>query len=84
MWDKVLQVLSGTRRFSLLLKALKAFGLGPILSLYVVIAITAGVTGSIIAVRTIVIERGIVICFDFNRHGVLALFVFGEIVSVMA
>ena len=83
MWDKVLQVLSGTRRFSLLFKALKASGLVLILSSYIVIAIIVGVEGSIIAVITIMVERGNIFCFDLIRHDVLALFVFGEIVNVM-
>lgn len=85
MWDRVLQVLSGTRRFSLLLKALKAFGLCLILSLYNVIVeimvVTAGVMGRSIMVIMVVMDRDMVICFDFIRHGVFALFVFGEIVS---
>lgn len=84
MWDRVLQVLSGTRRFSLLLKALKAFGLGAILSLYVIIAIAVGVIGSSRAVMVAMSDSGIVVCVDFSRHGVLALFVLGGIVSVIA
>lgn len=84
MWNRVPQVLSGTRRFPLLLKALKAFGLSTILSLYnsavEITAITVGVVGRSIAVIAAAIDRGRVICFDFSRHGVFVLFVFGEIV----
>lgn len=83
MWDRVLQVLSGTRRFSLLLKALKAFGLSSILSLYITIAIIVGETGSSMVVNTAIIDSGVVICVDFSRHGVFVLFVFGKMVNVI-
>ena len=42
-----------------------------------------GAEGSIIAVITIMVERGIMFSFDLSRHDVLALFVFGETVNVM-
>lgn len=87
MWDRVLQVLSGIRRFSLLLKALKAFGLCLILNPYSVIVVTkvatVGVMGRSIMVIIVATDSGMVICFDFTRHGVFVLFVFGEIVSDM-
>lgn len=83
MWDRVLQVLSGTRRFSLLLKALKAFGLCSILSLYITTAIIIGDSGSSIVVNTVVIDRGSIICVVFSRHGVFVLLVLGNTVNVI-
>lgn len=83
MWDRVLQVLSGTRRFSLLLKALKAFGLGSILSLYSTTAVIIGETGSSIIAAIAMMDNGVVVCVDVIRHGVFVLFVFGEIVRVI-